>query len=214
MKILIVDAHTALTAGLASLIKNKWNDAEIHFAQRIEDVTRHTHNGFHLALLNPHLIGIAPYEIAREIKRYSQNRYKVAFLLDRPHAETARAAMDQRMDGIILKSDSPEELYRAIKVIMNGQTNVPPSLAQMLYQPLRDDSTLSNLTPREVIALTLLAQGMTQKQIADFMHVSIKTAETHRNNLGRKLGQPNRAQLFALALKHGLVSQEQLEIAA
>ena len=62
--------------------------------------------------------------------------------------------------------------------------------------------------------LSLIAQGMTMKEAAGHMSISPKTAETHRNNLGRKLGHPNRAQLFAFALKHRLIDSKALAISA
>ena len=55
---------------------------------------------------------------------------------------------------------------------------------------------------------------MTMKEAAGHMSISPKTAETHRNNLGRKLGHPNRAQLFAFALKHRLIDSKALAISA
>jgi DNA-binding CsgD family transcriptional regulator len=56
--------------------------------------------------------------------------------------------------------------------------------------------------------------GMTMKEAAGHMSISPKTAETHRNNLGRKLGNPNKAQMFAFAIKHHLVDSESLAITA
>ena len=56
--------------------------------------------------------------------------------------------------------------------------------------------------------------GLTIKEIATELCVSVKTAETHRNNFGRKLGHPNRSQLTAFALEHNLVQTGQLALAA
>jgi DNA-binding CsgD family transcriptional regulator len=64
---------------------------------------------------------------------------------------------------------------------------------------------IAMLTPREKSELILCAQGYTMKEVANTLNISVKTAETHRNNIGRKLGHPNRSQLTAFALSHHLI---------
>ena len=61
---------------------------------------------------------------------------------------------------------------------------------------------LDMLTPREKAVMVLYAQGLSIKEIANDLCISVKTAETHRNNFGRKLGYPNRSQITAMALEH------------
>jgi DNA-binding NarL/FixJ family response regulator len=214
LKLLIVDDHTALTAGLAALIQQKWNAAEIHFAQTSDDALRIARGGTHLVLINPRMNGIDPFGIATEIKRISEKRIRVAFLMDKPCIATARRIRDAKLDGIVLASDPTEAFCYALQVVMSGHVSIPPVIADKFFQSEKEDSSLANLTPREITTLTLKAQGMSMKEIAHTMGVSVKTAETHRNNLGRKLGHPSSAQLIAFSLMHGLVSGEQLEIAA
>jgi two-component system nitrate/nitrite response regulator NarL len=115
-----------------------------------------------------------------------------------------------RLNGFILKKDPHEELFYALRTILGGGFYTPPSMSTMLRDQVEDQDPMSTLTQREKSVLTLYAQGRSIKEIAVELDVSVKTAETHRNNLGRKLGHPNRSQITAFALKHNLVSSDQL----
>jgi two-component system, NarL family, nitrate/nitrite response regulator NarL len=96
------------------------------------------------------------------------------------------------MNDLISKKDSAEELSYAIRRILSGGFYVPTSMSVFLRDHQVEDSLLERLTQRERSVLSLYAQGYSIKKIADELNVSVKTAETHRNNLGRKMGHPNR----------------------
>ncbi len=207
MKILIVDTKSAITEGIAAFIKQKWAGALPVISHDADKARRIANEGTHTVLINMHLDGIDAVELAKDIKRDTCGYARILFILDSPNIAAVRLALSARTSGVLLKTDPSEEMYRAIEMAMKGQLYVPPSMSYELHNPESKGDGLDRLTPRERVILTLMAHGRVMKEIASRMNISIKTAETHRNNLGRKLGHPNRAQLFAFALKHGLISE-------
>ena len=112
---------------------------------------------------------------------------KIAILTRHNHVELFRRARRQRLNGFILKQDSYEELNYAIRTVLRGGFYTPPSMSSELLVQSEAVDPIDSLTPREKSELVLHAQGYTMKDIANELHISVKTAETHRNNLGRKL---------------------------
>jgi len=112
---------------------------------------------------------------------------KIAILTRHNHVELFRRARRQRLNGFILKQDSYEELNYAIRTVLRGGFYTPPSMSSELLVQTEAVDPIDSLTPREKSELVLYAQGYTMKEIANELHISVKTAETHRNNLGRKL---------------------------
>jgi two-component system response regulator NreC len=114
--------------------------------------------------------------------------------------------------GYIIKRAVEDELIHAIQVVARGDMYVHPSMTRALFSPaspavsaLRSD--VEELTAREVEVLRLLARGYTNRQIADQLSISPRTAEGHRANLSAKLGFHSRVQLVEYAEKHNLLGQ-------
>jgi DNA-binding NarL/FixJ family response regulator len=214
LKILIVDEVSMFTSGLTALLKSKWNDSQVHVTSNHEEALHTARKGATVVLISSSIVGLDAFDLARRITKDTESRSRVLFMLDTANVEAARRAIEAKMYGVFLKSDTEEELYRAITMVSAGRTYTPPSMTGDLINRDSKDGTMDALTLREKTTLTLMAQGFLMKQIADRMGVSVKTAETHRNNLGRKLGYPTKAQLIVFALKRGLISEEQMDIIA
>ena len=116
--------------------------------------------------------------------------------------------------GYLLKDCAFEELARAIKTVMADQTYLSPRVADIVIDRYirksaeSDSSAYSVLTPREREVLQLLAEGMSTKEIAFHLNVSIKTVETHRRNIMDKLDIHNITDLVKYAIREGLTSLE------
>jgi DNA-binding NarL/FixJ family response regulator len=104
--------------------------------------------------------------------------------------------------GLLLKSCTPEELDLGFREVVAGGTFVAYDLRSVLDEPTLGET----LTMRERQVLSLITQGRSNADIAALLNVSVKTAETHRMNLMRKLGVHSAAELTALAFREGLVS--------
>src|SRR5579859_6433531 len=107
-------------------------------------------------------------------------------LTGRAHRPLALRARQHRINAFVLKGDSPEELDYAVRTSLSGSYFVSPVLREEIYfgtQPI--ETPMDQLTPREKAVFCLYAQGLCMKEIANQLGMSVKTAETHRNNFGR-----------------------------
>jgi DNA-binding NarL/FixJ family response regulator len=125
--------------------------------------------------------------LARKMKRDTPGEARYRSRSNSANVGTARMAIRE----LFLKTDTERELQRAIELVSAVHTYLRPSLTNILYRPESDDRTLEHFTPREITTPILAAQGMSMKMAADRMGISVKTADTHKNNLGRKLGRPS-----------------------
>jgi DNA-binding NarL/FixJ family response regulator len=106
--------------------------------------------------------------------------------------------------GYVNKSVTPEELLSAIRAVSRGEQVVPPGIEQMLASG--DGHPASALTAREQQVMEMLARGLTNREIAEHLQISIKTVDTHRGHVLKKLGLRNNSELTRFAVKHGYVS--------
>jgi DNA-binding NarL/FixJ family response regulator len=124
------------------------------------------------------------------------------------------AALRAGASGFLLKDTSPTELVRAIRVVAAGDGLLAPSvtrrlIAEFARKPARSpvlSRTLDGVTNREREVLALVAQGLSNSEIAGQLHVSQATVKTHLNHLLTKLDVRDRAQLVVIAYESGLVS--------
>jgi DNA-binding NarL/FixJ family response regulator len=118
--------------------------------------------------------------------------------------------------GYLLKSDAGRDLVAAVEALQNQRTFFTTRVSQMVLDGFldreksggivkTDDSTTDVLTSREREVIQLLAEGKTSKEVAVALNLSVKTAETHRTNLMRKLGLHSVADLTRYAVRNGIV---------
>jgi RNA polymerase sigma factor (sigma-70 family) len=120
--------------------------------------------------------------------------------------------------GYILKNAEPEELIHAIFHIAQGGVIISPVMATKLLTEFKEtakekeatEEANANLSPREGEVLQLVAQGATNKEIAESLFISENTVKTHLRNIMEKLHLANRSQAAAYAVKKGLVPYKEL----
>jgi DNA-binding NarL/FixJ family response regulator len=109
--------------------------------------------------------------------------------------------------GYLLKDTESDELCRAIKAAAAGQVQLAPQAAALLAKvPTPDETETEELTPREAEVLQLLAQGLSNKEIAAELVIGEKTVKTHVSNILSKLGVLSRTQAALYAVRYGLAS--------
>ena len=112
--------------------------------------------------------------------------------------------------GYVLKDSSPQALLKAIRDVYEGQPSLDPTVAQKvmqeLRQPARHPLTDEPLTQREMEILKLVAEGLTNQEIADRLVVSERTVRAHVSNILAKLHLANRTQAALYALREGIAS--------
>ena len=117
-----------------------------------------------------------------------------------------RDAMKGGADGYVHKGASTADLLKAIDAVSKRRTYLDGELAaKTLEHMISGRPRSSGLTQRETEVLTLLAQGLKNREIAEKLCVSVKTVETHRFRLGEKLGLKSRAEIVVYAREHGLL---------
>jgi two-component system invasion response regulator UvrY len=106
--------------------------------------------------------------------------------------------------GYLTKSVEPDQLLSAIRAVSRGEQVIPPGIEQLLATG--DGHPASALTAREQQVMEMLGRGLTNREIAEHLEISIKTVDTHRGHVLKKLGLRNNSELTRFAVKHGYVS--------
>lgn len=211
-KIVIAEDHTILRAGLRALLAAQ-NGLEVigeagDGREAIRKVDTLQPDLLLIDLSMPKLNGI---DAIREIKR-QHPKIKIIVLTVHKSDEYIIAALRAGANGYMLKDASQNELLLAIDYVINGKTFLSPSISDKLVDAVlntdkkdKPAAGLDNLTAREREILKLVAEGNTNKKIADHLCISLKTVEKHRSNLMKKLDLRNTAALTAYAIEKKMV---------
>jgi NarL family two-component system response regulator LiaR len=117
--------------------------------------------------------------------------------------------------GYLLKDSEPEDLIAAIRKVNRGEPSLHPTVAKMVLEelgrPVRQPLTPEPLTQREVDIIRLVAQGLSNRQIADQLVIGEATVRTHVGNVLNKLHLANRVQATLYALREGLTSLDEMD---
>lgn len=122
--------------------------------------------------------------------------------------------LDAGVLGYVPKRAAPEDLVKAIRVVHRGQVFLYPSMASALVTDYltrmeQGEEESDSLTEREREVLTLIAQGMLNREIADKLTISVKTVERHRENIMNKLNLHSRTELVKYAIRKGFIDLEE-----
>jgi two-component system, NarL family, invasion response regulator UvrY len=124
--------------------------------------------------------------------------------------EFAVRTMQAGASGFLNKSASPEELLSAIKVIAAGNNYLAPSAISLLSRALRDGEGSGlpheHLSSREYEVFNLIVRGVAVAEIAQTLHISVKTVSSHRSHILNKLGVDSTVAMVRYAMDHGLVT--------
>jgi len=205
-KALIVEDHPIVSDSLTSLINSSDLELECHHVTT-------AHDG--LAWLNGNKAGIILLDInlpdmsGIEFCRIAKSRYAGLKILAITSIEQ-RHVVDQMLaagaNGFILKSSDTSEILEAIGLILSGKQYISKSVAELLNGKLPTNSTLPVLTRREVEVLKLIADGLTNQEIAEKLFISTWTVDSHRKNLLLKFNAKNTAILVKTAVTSGIIS--------
>lgn len=210
-KIVLADDHVLLRQGLKKLIEeNKALEVieEAGDGLQLLEVLEHTiPDLIILDISMPHLRGI---EVINEAKRLCPD-VKILMITMHKSEQYFLCAMSAGADGYLLKEDSDNELINAIDVVMQGEMYISPHLAEEfsdeVIKAYRENGVFpcETLTNREIEVLKLVAEGLTSKEIAKILSISIRTVEHHRANLLKKLNLKNTADLIKHAIQNGFI---------
>ncbi len=163
-----------------------------------------------LAVLDVAMPRMTGLQAARELSRRRPG-LPIVMLSMHDNEQYFFEALKAGASGYVLKSMADEDLMSACRAAVRGEPFLYPAAASALIRDhlarAAEDGALSGdpLTPREIDVLKLIAEAHTSRQIAEMLSVSVKTVESHRANILRKLGMRDRVELTRYAIRRGLV---------
>lgn len=142
---------------------------------------------------------------AREM-RHAAPRTRTILLTARTDEHRVLAALKEGVAGCVLKSEDAKELVTAIREVARGGRHLDPALSRAAVEAYASGrvTAAERLTPRERQVLQLIAEGKRTREVADLLSVSVRTAESHRANIMKKLEIRETAGLVRYAIRHGL----------
>ena len=203
IKVLIVDDHPMVAEGIESILES-YDDIRVvgtcnNARQAIDGLAHFDPDVILMDLNMPDMGGLTATEIV--LVRRPGTRILVLSMHDSP--EYISSALNHGAMGYILKDVPTDEIKEAIDAVMAGErylcTGARGSLAP------KDGDGREALTGREQTILLQLAQGKSNKEVALALDISVRTVETHRKNIKRKLGISSTAGLTRYALEHGVL---------
>ena len=208
IRVMTVDDHEIMRGGIRFLLL-AFDDlelvAEAHSGEEAVGLCGKTNPD--VVLMDMKMAGMDGVATTQAIKESYPN-VQVLALTSFYDADLVRRALDAGAVGYMLKDASKEELADAIRAAKAGRTTLSPNAASALAEKMDVRNDLGNdLTEREREVLALLAEGLSNIQIAEQLHRSPFTVRHHVSQVISKLGAANRAEAAALAVKHGLLRQ-------
>jgi two-component system response regulator NreC len=215
IRVLVVDDHALVRSGLRLLLDAEADITVENEAGGAEQAVRMARmDKPDVVLLDIAMPGRSGLSVAGEIKRAAP---KAAILVLSMHDDSAyvREAFEQGASGYLLKEAADQELLTAVREVAAGHQYLHPMLGARLasgethtdLQAAKHAAAIP-LSERETEVLRLLAAGHTNQQIARMLFISVRTAETHRAHIMKKLQLATRAELVHYALQHGLLSED------
>lgn len=210
-RVVLGDDHSLILRGIRTLLEEQYEIAGMAEDGKalVEAALRLKPDVVVLDISMPLVNGI---DATKEIQR-ALPETKVVILTMHRNAVYLRKALEAGASGYVLKSGAAEELLTAVGEVLRGRTYVSQDFGEEAGAAIaRAGSKLTRspveLTARQRQILQLVAEGRQNKEIAEILHVSVRTVEFHRSRLLSKLGASSVADLTKFAIQEGLISAE------
>ncbi len=215
VRVLVVDDHALFRRGIVSVLANQAGISVVgEAANGLEALEKAENLAPDVILMDLNMPGCSGLEATQALQAKTPHINILVLTVSDNEADLF-AAIKFGATGYILKNTEPEELVQAIHHIAQGGVIISPVMAIKLLTEFKNSGTdarvkktageEANLSPREDEVLRLVAQGATNKEIADSLFISENTVKTHLRNIMDKLHLANRSQAAAYAVKRGLV---------
>ncbi|MCL5036404.1 MAG: response regulator transcription factor [Chloroflexi bacterium] len=210
--IIIVEDHRLVREGFANMLRQRDDIEVLGEAGKAEDalemIRKHKPD---VVLMDIKLPGINGIEATKQIKKEFPD-VEVIMLSMYDEDQYVLESVKAGATGYVLKDISQEELFNAIDVVHKGGSLIQPYLARKVLASIargehteESKSTLRQLSDREIEVLQSVAEGLTNKEIADKLFISEKTVKAHLRSIFRKLEVGDRAHAVAYAMRRGWV---------
>ena len=208
MRMLIADDHGIVRAGIRLLLERQPGlDVVAEAADGVEAIDRALAERPDLCILDVGMPKMTGLQAAREIRSHLPEA-RVLILSMHDDERYLFEALKAGASGYVLKREADHDLVGAVRAVGRGEAFLTNAAERSIIREwMADDSTgpVVPLTPREEEVVKLIAEAHTNAQIAEVLHLSEKTVESHRANVLRKLGMRDRVELVRYAIRRGLV---------
>lgn len=215
IKVIIADDHTIVRKGLCALLDGE-NDIDVigeaeNGREAIKQVEKLMPD---VVLLDISMPGLNGLETTRQLKKKFP-KIRIIILTMHDNEEYIFETLRAGASGYLVKRSAPNELISAIKAVCRGGSFLSPSISKRVIETYvrganREDSdeAYDKLTDREREVLQLIAEGKLNREIAELLHISVKTVESHRAHIVEKLNIRNTAKLTQYAIRKGIIKIE------
>ncbi|MHB1361040.1 MAG: response regulator [Thermoleophilia bacterium] len=213
IRILLADDHAILRAGLVRLLGEEKDIEVVGEAENGREAVQKVQE-LHpdIVLMDIGMPVMNGMEATKQIKKRDQD-VKILVLTMHDNEEYLFQVLQAGAAGYVLKKAADSDLVNAIHVVNRGDCFLYPSAAKMVVEDYLEKlrhgqeptSSYDTLTDREREILTHVAEGYTNREIAESLFISVKTVETHKANIMEKLNLHKRAELVKYAIKKGML---------
>ena len=215
IKLLVVDDQNIVRKGICALLEQV-DDIDVigeasNGEEAVEQAKRLEPDVILMDLMMPKMDGITAIQEIQAVQLPARIIALTSFVTE----DKVFPAIKAGAMGYLLKDSEPEDLITAIRKVNRGEPSLHPIVAKMVLeeigQPVRQPLTPEPLTQREVDIIRLVAQGLSNRQIAEQLVIGEATVRTHVGNVMNKLHLANRVQATLYALREGLTSLEETD---
>lgn len=205
IRIFIVDDHPVVRAGLTSMLGTQ-HEIEVIATASSGDAALEALDttAADVMLLDLRMPGLSGVKTIQEIRR-SGHLIRIIVLTSFETDEDIYRAVQAGAQGYLLKDTSLKEMIEAIKNVHSGKRYIPRDIAARLAERMMR----TELTPRELEILRMLAKGLTNKQIGKVLNISNNTVKNHVNSVIEKLEVCDRTEASTTAIQRGLISADE-----
>jgi NarL family two-component system response regulator LiaR len=205
IRVLVVDDHAVVRSGLSAFLLAFDDLEQVGEAASGDEAvglcTRIRPDVVLMDLMMPGMDGVAATRVIRE----KAPDIQVIVLTSFGEQERVQAALKAGAIGYLLKDASAEDLVAAIRRAAAGKPSLGPEAARALIQATTEPAAGHDLTGRELEVLALMVEGLSNRDIAERLVVSLSTVKFHVSSVLSKLGASSRTEAVALAVQHNLV---------
>jgi len=210
LKLLLVDDHEVVRVGLRTVLSRQ-EDMQVadEAATGQEAVRKALQIQPDIVLMDVRMIGMSGIEACREITRAAPS-VKVIMLTSYADDETVFESISAGASGYVLKQIGSDDLIKAIRTVGAGYSTLDPSATSRVFSRMRqqarkrENGPFAALTDQELRALSLLAEGRTNREIAQMLGLGEGTVRNYVSGMFAKLDVTNRAEAAAYATTHNI----------